>query len=270
MSTFYKIGEIASLYNISTDILRYYEELGILVPRRAPNGYRIYRTEDLWCLNVIRDLRELGFSMEQIKAYIENRSIDSSLELFQKEMDVIDRHIERLKSLRDNIITRRETISQARGLPLGTITLKEMPPRPCHRIMQSYETDEEMDILIKQLVSFGPDRQYIIGNNQMGSFVNLSDALDGRCQQYDAVFILHPDGEHHIEAGSYLSVCYCGSFRQTRTYVPQLLQYARDNGMAIRGPLLELLWIDIHTTKHVEEQVTELQLKVEVGQAGIS
>ena len=93
--------------------------------------------------------------MEQIKAYIENRSIDSSLELFQKEMDVIDRHIERLKSLRDNIITRRETISQARGLPLGTITLKEMPPRACHRIMQSYETDEEMDILIKQLVSFG-------------------------------------------------------------------------------------------------------------------
>ena len=61
-----------------------------------------------------------------------------------------------------------------------------------------------------------------------------------------------------------VSVCYCGSFRQTRTYVPQLLQYARDNGMAIRGPLLELLWIDIHTTKHVEEQVTELQLKVEV------
>ena len=47
MSTFYKIGEIAALYGISTDILRYYEELGILVPRRAPNGYRVYRTEDL-------------------------------------------------------------------------------------------------------------------------------------------------------------------------------------------------------------------------------
>ena len=43
MSTFYKIGEIAALYGISTDILRYYEELGILVPRRAPNGYRVYR-----------------------------------------------------------------------------------------------------------------------------------------------------------------------------------------------------------------------------------
>lgn len=264
MSTYYKIGEIAALYGISTDILRYYEELGILVPRRAPNGYRIYRTEDLWCLNVIRDLRDLGFSMDQIRSYVENRSVDSTLELFQKEMDVIDKQIARLNALRDNIITRRETISQAAGLPLGTIALKGLPERPCHRILQSYDTDEEMDILIKQLVSFEPERQYIIGNNQMGSFVSLSAAMDGRFQQYEAVFLLHPDGEYRIQAGTYLSVCYSGSFRQTRRFVPQLLQHARDHAMAVCGPLLELLWIDNHTTKHVKEQVTELQLKVEL------
>ena len=113
MSTYYKIGEIAALYGISTDILRYYEELGILVPRRAPNGYRIYRTEDLWCLNVIRDLRDLGFSMDQIRSYIENRSVGSTLELFQQELCLIDQQIARLQELRDNIITRRETIAQA-------------------------------------------------------------------------------------------------------------------------------------------------------------
>lgn len=38
MSTFYKIGEIAALYGISTDILRYYEELGILVPAGRPTA----------------------------------------------------------------------------------------------------------------------------------------------------------------------------------------------------------------------------------------
>ena len=113
MSTYYKIGEIAALYGISTDILRYYEELGILVPRRAPNGYRIYRTEDLWCLNVIRDLRDLGFSMDQIRSYIENRSVGSTLELFQQEMCLIDQQIARLPGLRDKIIPRRETIAQA-------------------------------------------------------------------------------------------------------------------------------------------------------------
>lgn len=262
MSTFYKIGEIASLYGISTDVLRYYEELGILVPRRGDNGYRIYRTEDLWCLNIIRDLRELGFSMDQIRSYIKNRSIRSALDLFQKEMNVIDQQIGRLNALRDNIITRRTAISMASGLPLGEILLKDIPSRPCHRIMESYKTDEEMDILIKQLVSFGPDRQYIIGNNQMGSFLNLSAAREGNCKQYDAVFIFHPDGEHCIENGEYLSVCYNGESSQNQMYVPMLLKHAIANGMEIQGPLLELLWIDIHTTKHVDEQITELQLKV--------
>ena len=262
MSTYYKIGEIAALYGISTDVLRYYEELGILVPRRATNGYRVYRTEDLWCLNIIRDLRGLGFSMDQIRDYIMNRSVRSTLELFEQEMDLIDRQIDRLNALRDNITARRQTIARASELPRGEITLKEMPARPCHRIMQSYKTNEEMDILIKQLVSIGPGRQYIIGNNQMGSFVNPEAAMEGRCQQYDAVFILHPDGEHQIEPGAYLSVCYNGDCRQNQIYVPQLIQHARDHSMTILGPMLELLWIDVHATMYEQEQVTELQLKV--------
>lgn len=262
MSTFYKIGEIASLYGISTDVLRYYEELGILVPRRSSNGYRIYRTEDLWCLNIIRDLRELGFSMDQIRDYIKERSIDSTMSLFQQELAVIDQQIERLISLKRNILVRRQTISQAQALPLDSILLKPLPARACHRIIQRYKTDEEMDILIKQLVNFGKDRQYIIGNNQMGSFISIPEAKAGNCRAYDAVFILHPEGEHTIEAGSYLSVCYRGDCGQNQHYIPLLFSYAEEKGMNVNGPLLELLWIDIHTSKHPNEQITELQLKV--------
>ena len=32
--------------------------------------------------------------------------------------------------------------------------------------------------------------------------------------------------------------------------------------MTILGPMLELLWIDVHATMYEQEQVTELQLKV--------
>lgn len=262
MSTFYKIGEIASLYGISADVLRYYEDLGILVPRRGLNGYRIYRTEDLWCLNIIRDLRELGFSMDQIRDYIKERSISSTLSLFEQELTVIDQQIDRLTSLKRNILARRQTISQAQTLPLGKILLKTLPARPCHRIMQSYKTDEEMDVLIKQLVNFGKDRQYIIGNNQMGSFLNIPSAKAGNCRAYDAVFILHPEGEHTIEEGSYLSVCYRGDCGQNQDYVPRLFSYAIEKDMKISGPLLELLWVDVHTSRHPEEQITELQLKI--------
>ena len=44
MKDYYKINEIARLYGIGVDSLRYYEKLGILKPRRDTNGYRLYNS----------------------------------------------------------------------------------------------------------------------------------------------------------------------------------------------------------------------------------
>ena len=46
MKDYYKINEIARLYGIGVDSLRYYEKLGILKPRRDTNGYRLYNLKD--------------------------------------------------------------------------------------------------------------------------------------------------------------------------------------------------------------------------------
>lgn len=68
MKNYYKINEISKLYNIGVDSLRYYEEIGILHPMRDKNRYRQYTTSDIYRLNMIRDLRNLGFSMKHIAA----------------------------------------------------------------------------------------------------------------------------------------------------------------------------------------------------------
>ena len=96
MKKYFKIGEIAKLYHIGTDSLRYYEKLGILTPKRSENDYRLYSLHDIWRLNVIRDLRNLDFSMEQIKDYLNNRSITSTESLFEQELSAIDNKLEEL------------------------------------------------------------------------------------------------------------------------------------------------------------------------------
>ena len=60
MKDYYKINEIARLYGIGPDSLRYYERLGLLSPRRDTNGYRLYNLNDMYKLTVIRDLAEAG------------------------------------------------------------------------------------------------------------------------------------------------------------------------------------------------------------------
>ena len=82
MGKYFKIGEISRMYHIGTDSLRYYEKLGILKPKRGENQYRLYRTEDIWRLNVIRELRELGFSLEKRLSRNELASSGEALPLY--------------------------------------------------------------------------------------------------------------------------------------------------------------------------------------------
>lgn len=89
MKDYYKINEIARLYGIGVDSLRYYEKLGILKPRRDTNGYRLYNLKDMYKLNVIRDLRRLDFSMQQIKDYLEGQTVDHTLALLRQEQTLV-------------------------------------------------------------------------------------------------------------------------------------------------------------------------------------
>ena len=124
MQKYFKIGEISKLYNIGPDSLRYYEELGILTPKRSDNNYRIYSLNDLWRLNVIRDLRALDFSMEQIKTYLTDRSIDSTEQMLQAELSALDQKIELLTLQRNNVKNNREYDSLSKEIEFQTLEIE--------------------------------------------------------------------------------------------------------------------------------------------------
>ena len=48
--------------------IRYYESEGLIHPARGENGYRDYRQEDVDTLLKIKLLRQVGFSLEVIRA----------------------------------------------------------------------------------------------------------------------------------------------------------------------------------------------------------
>lgn len=66
----YKIGELSKLCNISVKTLRYYDSEGILCPEEidAFTGYRYYSAAQLSDCYRILAMKELGFTLEEIKA----------------------------------------------------------------------------------------------------------------------------------------------------------------------------------------------------------
>ncbi|SFS61314.1 MerR family transcriptional regulator [Paenibacillus sp. BC26] len=64
-----KIKDLAKRLNVTPRAIRLYESKGLLKPERGQeNGYRYYSESEAWRLQTISSLRELGLSIEQIKA----------------------------------------------------------------------------------------------------------------------------------------------------------------------------------------------------------
>jgi len=261
MKQFYKIGEISKLYQIGTDSLRYYEKLGILTPQRGENDYRLYGLNDLWRLNVIRDLRRLNFPMEKIQSYMNNRSIATTRQLLEEELSAIEEQIALLSDLKSDVSNRLSYLDAATQQPIGTVTVKQFEKRKCHTIFHPYHNDEEMDMLIKQLVNIDKNNLYIIGSNRIGSFLPLYEAKKGNYQNYEGVFIIDKNGKSSLDSGTYLSVIYRGDSHQHEKYFPKLTQFAKEHKLSLSGPVLELLWVDIHEAADTAEHITELQVK---------
>lgn len=260
MKDSFKIGEISKLYHIGTDSLRYYEELGILTPKRGANQYRLYSLNDLWKLNVIRDLRSLDFSMERIKEYMDHRSIQSTEELLTEELLVIENKIQELQELKENVQTRLHTIQEAKQHSIGKIEKKYIEARHCYAIHSGYDSDEEMDMLIKRLLNKDEHNLYIIGNNRIGSILSLESVYRNCFRDYQSVFIISDRGDEILPAGEYLTICYRGDCNQNKIFLPKLLEFAKKQNLSPIGPVLEILWIDIHQAEDTQEHITELQI----------
>lgn len=99
------IGEASRLSGLPPKTLRYYEEVGLVTPARAPNGYRNYRDRDVHMLRFLQRSRSLGFSIEEARRLLalyadEHRKSEDVKRLASRRMAEIDRKIAELMSLK--------------------------------------------------------------------------------------------------------------------------------------------------------------------------
>jgi len=63
-----QIGEVAARTELSLRTIRHYEETGLVIPSaRSQGGFRLYTETDVARLMVIRRMKPLGFTLEQMR-----------------------------------------------------------------------------------------------------------------------------------------------------------------------------------------------------------
>jgi MerR family transcriptional regulator, thiopeptide resistance regulator len=75
--TLHRVQEFAQLTGVSIRTLHYYDEIGLLVPKaRTATGYRLYDDADALRLQQVLILRELGFSLADIRHSLDDPGFD--------------------------------------------------------------------------------------------------------------------------------------------------------------------------------------------------
>ena len=65
------IGELSRLTDVNIETIRYYEKIKMLqAPPRTEGGHRVYGATETRTLGFIRRSRELGFSLDEIRALL--------------------------------------------------------------------------------------------------------------------------------------------------------------------------------------------------------
>ena len=100
------IGDLGKATNTKVETVRYYERIGLLPkPPRSTGNYRTYGAAELNRLSFIRRARDLGFSLDQVRALLslsDDRTCDcAGIDHIAKEhLREVDRKLADLTALR--------------------------------------------------------------------------------------------------------------------------------------------------------------------------
>ena len=108
----YSIHELAKIAGVSARTLRYYEQIGLLCPKRDPvNGYRIYESAQVDRLQQILFYREMDVPLAEIERIMSSESFDAEAALNEHLRSLHDKR-ERLEQLIQSV---EKTISAKKG-----------------------------------------------------------------------------------------------------------------------------------------------------------
>lgn len=123
------IGELAQRTGVATRLLRYYEEQGLLHPRRGTNGYRSYPEAAVARVARIRDLLAAGLNTDEIADLLPCAEHDGPVQACEKSVRImadrtaeLDRRIADLDRQRAHLAAQLDASLAGSGAPIPGVS----------------------------------------------------------------------------------------------------------------------------------------------------
>ena len=108
----YSISQLSKLAGVSSRTLRYYEEIGLLLPReKGDNGYRYYDTQQVDKLQQIMFYRSFDMELDDIKNILDSENFDP-IKALESHIIKLENQKAKINRLIDNV---NKTIMSLKG-----------------------------------------------------------------------------------------------------------------------------------------------------------
>ncbi len=113
------ISELADELDISTRAIRFYEEKGLILPKRTKGNHRVYDKRDRARLKLILRGKRLGYSLEEIAEMIglanfnmeEDQQLKKTFAYGKKKLVEINERMQELQILKEDLLAIQQKIS---------------------------------------------------------------------------------------------------------------------------------------------------------------
>lgn len=150
----WKVGELAKQTGLTVRALHHYDEIGLLSPsRRSASGYRLYDGDDVARLLQILALRQLGFSLDEIRDCLAKPEFSLPR--------VLELHVSRLREgieLQRKLCSRLETVA-GRLRSSEVVSVEEfLETMEAMNMFEKHYTQEQLQQLEERRKMLGDDK----------------------------------------------------------------------------------------------------------------
>ena len=223
----FQIGEITKIMGVTRKTLLVFEEMGLLTPavKDEESGYRYYSADNMTQIRAIRSLQSLGLTLKEVEQYY-------------YDTENIDIHLARLMELRASLDKNIQML-QVRAAKRGDLTVRKttLPRQVCY--CRRYTCEDVSDAANKlrdtYIAAAHSGKMYMLGRMFTMRMSPATDKLDLMC----CIPVTDDfDGPERTEFPETPALCiyYRGPYEETGLAIGALLQYVKENNIAVAGP----------------------------------
>ena len=260
----YRIGEFSKLSKTTIKTIRYYEKEGLLTPHFIDvNNYRYYTSKELIAISKIINLRQLGFSIDEIRKVISGADLFDSLKRKKQEIELeLDSYSHRLtrinylleeknmkyevreKEIHDHIIFYKEGVIEDYS-HLSEFILKA--GEECLKLNPSIKCEEPDYCYVEYL-----DKGY----KEKDVKIRYSQAVTSFGKEDDCIKF------KEIKKTKAISIFHIGSYSLLGEAYSFIYKYIEDNNIEVAGLARERYIDGIWDKESEDEYLTEIEVPI--------